>query len=238
MSEKERLVTAYHEVGHAIVGQLLENTDPVHKISIISRGQALGYTISLPTEDKFLTTRAELTDTMAMTLGGRAAEEIVFGEITTGASNDLEKVTESAKQMVMRFGMSERLGPRVFGHDRGQPFLGREFSSEPDYSDEIAREIDDEIRRIVESAHQTAKGLLGDNFEQLERISKLLLERETIEADEFVALLEGKPEDEVFRDDEESTPPAEPTPEPEPAARENTRPLPRPRPGFAGGDAS
>ena len=162
MSEKERLITAYHEVGHAIVGQLLPNTDPVHKISIISRGQALGYTISLPTEDKFLTTRAELTDTMAMTLGGRAAEEIVFGEITTGASNDLEKVTETAKQMVMRFGMSERLGPRVFGHDRGQPFLGREFSSEPDYSDEIAREIDDEIRRIVESAHQTAKGLLSE----------------------------------------------------------------------------
>ena len=128
MSEKERLITAYHELGHAIVGHLLPNCDPVHKISIISRGQALGYTISLPTEDKFLTSRAELTDTMAMTLGGRAAEEIVFGEITTGASNDLEKVTETAKQMVMRFGMSERLGPRVFGHDRGQPFLGREFS--------------------------------------------------------------------------------------------------------------
>jgi cell division protease FtsH len=239
MSEKERLITAYHEVGHAIVGQLLENTDPVHKISIISRGQALGYTISLPTEDKFLTTRSELTDTMAMTLGGRAAEEIVFGEITTGASNDLEKVTESAKQMVMRFGMSERLGPRVFGHDRGQPFLGREFSSEPDYSDEIAREIDDEIRRIVESAHQTAKSLLSDNSAQLERISKLLLVRETIEADEFVALLEGKPDHEVFHDDEESTPPAEPTPaEPERAPREPSRPLPRPRPGFAGGDAS
>ena len=209
MSEKERLITAYHEVGHAIVGQLLEHTDPVHKISIISRGQALGYTISLPTEDKFLTTRMELTDTLAMTLGGRAAEEIVFGEITTGASNDLEKVTESAKQMVMRFGMSERLGPRVFGHDRGQPFLGREFSAEPDYSDEIAREIDDEIRRIVESAHQTAKSLLNDNSDQLERISQLLLERETIEADEFVALLEGKPDHEVFKDDEESTPPAE-----------------------------
>ncbi len=160
MSEKERLVTAYHELGHAIVGHLLPNTDPVHKISIISRGQALGYTISLPTEDKFLTTRAELTDTMAMTLGGRAAEEIIFSEITTGASNDLEKVTETAKQMVMRFGMSERLGPRVFGHDRSQPFLGREFSSEPDYSDEIAREIDDEIRRIVEEAHQTAKDIL------------------------------------------------------------------------------
>ena len=128
MSEKERRVTAFHEMGHALVAHYLENTDPVHKISVISRGQALGYTISLPTEDKFLTTRAELSDTMAMTLGGRAAEELVFGEVTTGASNDLEKVTATAKQMVMRFGMSEKLGPRVFGHDHGQPFLGREFS--------------------------------------------------------------------------------------------------------------
>jgi cell division protease FtsH len=241
MSEKERLITAFHEMGHAIVGHLLENTDPVHKISIISRGQALGYTISLPTEDKFLTTRAELTDTMAMTLGGRAAEEIVFGEITTGASNDLEKVTETAKQMVMRFGMSERLGPRVFGHDRGQPFLGREFSSEPDYSDEIAREIDDEIRRIVESAHQIARGLLSDNREQLDRISNLLLKRETIDADQFVALLEGKTEDEVFaEEDEEAAKPAEPAPAAAPAAREGARPRPHtpPRPGYAGGDAS
>ena len=127
MSEKERRVTAFHEMGHALVAHFLENTDPVHKISVISRGQALGYTISLPTEDKFLTTRAELSDTMAMTLGGRAAEEIVFSEVTTGASNDLEKVTATAKQMVMRFGMSEKLGPRVFGHDHGQPFLGRQM---------------------------------------------------------------------------------------------------------------
>ena len=238
MSEKERLITAYHELGHAIVGHLLPNCDPVHKISIISRGQALGYTISLPTEDKFLTTRAELTDTMAMTLGGRAAEEIVFGEITTGASNDLEKVTETAKQMVMRFGMSERLGPRVFGHDRGQPFLGREFSAEPDYSDEIAREIDDEIRRIVEGAHQTAKELLDERREELDRISKLLLERETIDADQFAALLEGKPPEEVFADDEEPAKPAPPPPEPERPQREGARPNPRPRPGFAGGDAS
>ena len=144
-------------MGHALVGHFLEHTDPVHKISVISRGQALGYTISMPTEDRFLTTRAELLDTMAMTLGGRAAEEIVFGEITTGASNDLEKVTATAKQMVMRFGMSDKLGPRVFGHDHGQPFLGREFSTEPDYSDEIAREIDDEVRRIIEGAHERAR---------------------------------------------------------------------------------
>ncbi len=236
MSEKERLVTAYHELGHAIVGHVLPNTDPVHKISIISRGQALGYTISLPTEDKFLTTRAELTDTMAMTLGGRAAEEIVFGEVTTGASNDLEKVTETAKQMVMRFGMSERLGPRVFGHDRGQPFLGREFSAEPDYSDEIAREIDDEIRRVVEEAHQTAKDVLTEYRERLEGISRILLERETIDAEQFEALLGGASEDEVFGAEDEPSAP-EPAPEPEKPQREGPRPVPRPRPGLAGGTA-
>jgi cell division protease FtsH len=238
MSEKERLVTAYHELGHAIVGHVLDNTDPVHKISIISRGQALGYTISLPTEDKFLTTRAELTDTMAMTLGGRAAEEIIFSEITTGASNDLEKVTETAKQMVMRYGMSERLGPRVFGHDRSQPFLGREFSAEPDYSDEIAREIDDEIRRVVEEAHQTAKDILTEHREALDRISKMLLERETIDAEEFEQLLAGKPADEVFGDEEEGEEAPEMPPEPaEKPAREGPRPVPRPRPGLAGGSA-
>ncbi len=239
MSEKERLVTAFHEMGHAIVGHLLPNCDPVHKVSIIGRGQALGYTISLPGEDKFLTTRAELGDTMAMTLGGRAAEEIVFGEITTGASNDLEKVTETAKQMVMRYGMSERLGPRVFGHDRSMPFLGREFSSEPDYSDEIAREIDDEIRRIVEEAHQTAKDILAERREDLDRISNLLLERETIDAEQFVKLLDGAAAEDVFgaEDSEPEPPEAEPS-EPERApGREGPRPMPQPRPGFAGGSA-
>jgi cell division protease FtsH len=234
MGEKERLITAYHEMGHAIVGHFSEHSDPVHKISIISRGQALGYTISMPQEDKFLTTRAELQDTMAMTLGGRAAEEIVFQEITTGASNDLEKVTATAKQMVMRFGMSERLGPRVFGHDHGQPFLGREFSSEPDYSDEIAREIDDEIRRIVEAAHQRAKDLLGEHRESLTTISEILLKRETIEKEEFIALLDGKTEEETFGPDEvvdEQLPPGNAPADR--AGREAPRPLPRP--GLAGG---
>ena len=144
----------------------------------------------MPQEDRFLTTRAELQDTMAMTLGGRAAEEIVFDEITTGASNDLEKVTATAKQMVMRFGMSEKLGPRVFGHDHGQPFLGREFSSEPDYSDEIAREIDDEIRRIVESAHQRAKDILLAHHAMLDAGADALLARESLEQDELIALFE------------------------------------------------
>ena len=118
ISEKEKAITAYHEMGHALVGHFLEFTDPVHKISVVSRGQALGFTISLPTEDKFLTTKQELMDTPAMTLGGRAAEEIVFAEITTGAANDLEKATATAKQMIMRYGMSEELGPRTLGHDQ------------------------------------------------------------------------------------------------------------------------
>jgi cell division protease FtsH len=237
MSEKERRITAFHEMGHAIVAHFLENTDPVHKISVISRGQALGYTISLPTEDKFLTTRAELSDTMAMTLGGRAAEEIVFGEVTTGASNDIEKVTATAKQMVMRFGMSEKLGPRVFGHDHGQPFLGREFSSEPDYSDDVAREIDGEIRRIVEEAHQKARQMLEQHRQQLDYTSEILLRRETIEREEFIQLLDGKGEEEVFGPDEPIVPQpaALPPGDERRPEREGARPLPRP--GFAGGAA-
>src|ERR1700726_1088395 len=236
LSEQERKITAYHEMGHALVGHFLPNTDPVHKISVISRGQALGYTISMPQEDRFLTTRAELRDAMAMTLGGRAAEELIFSEITTGASNDIEKVTATAKQMVMRFGMSDRLGPRVFGHDHGQPFLGREFSTEPDYSDEIAREIDDEVRRIIEAAHQRARGLLTDHRHDLEKISEILVKRETIEKEEFLALLDGKSEEAVFGVEEDSQPelPAPPAPADRP---EREPPRVSPRPGLAGGTA-
>jgi cell division protease FtsH len=237
MSNKERKITAYHEMGHAIVGHFLPNSDPIHKISVISRGQALGYTISLPGEDKFLTTRAELQDTMAMTLGGRAAEEICFDEITTGASNDLEKVTATAKQMVMRFGMSEKLGPRVFGHDHGQPFLGREFSSEPDYSDEIAREIDDEIRRMIENAHVQATTILNEKRVELEKLSEILIKRETIEKEQFETLLEGRSEEEVFGS-EAPAPPEVPSVTGTPAERAGREaPRPLPRPGLAGGTA-
>ena len=161
----------------------------------------------------------------------------MFGEVTTGASNDLEKVTATAKQMVMRFGMSEKLGPRVFGHDHGQPFLGREFSAEPDYSDEIAREIDDEIRRIVEAAHVQAKEILNGHRDDLEKLSEILVKRETIEKEQFEALLSGQTEEDVFGA-EAPPPPEVPIPPAAPAerpGREGPRPLPRP--GLAGGTA-
>jgi cell division protease FtsH len=232
MTEKEREITAYHEMGHAFVGHFLEHADPVHKISVVGRGQALGYTISMPSEDKFLTTRQQLLDQMAMTLGGRAAEEIVFGEITTGASNDLEKVTGSAKQMVMRLGMSERLGPRVFGTDSGQPFLGRDMGSTPDYSDEIAREIDDEIRRIVEDAHQRATDILNDHRELLNTVSEILIRRETIERTEFLALLEGRHEDDVFDDEPPAPASGLPAAAEDEARTERPAPRPLPRPGL------
>jgi len=204
LTEKERQVTAYHEMGHAIVGHFMPHSDPVHKISIVSRGQALGVTISMPTEDKFNATKAELEDRMAMTLGGRSAEELVFDEITTGASNDLERVTATAKQMTMRFGMSERLGPRVLGHSHGAPFLGRDIHSEPDYSDETAREIDAEIRRIIEEAHARARAMLEEHKDDLERLSQILLRRETIEGEEFLKLLDGVSEEDVFRAKDEA----------------------------------
>jgi cell division protease FtsH len=230
LSEHERKVTAYHEMGHALVGHYLPNCDPVHKISIISRGAALGYTISLPAEDKFLTTKSALMDTLAMTLGGRAAEELVFHEVTTGAANDIEKVTSTAKHMVMRYGMSEKLGPRMLGRNHDMPFLGRDMGAEPDYSEEIAREIDDEIRRVIEEAHQRALMVLKEHMAELHKISELLIERETIDKDQFERLLAGEASESVFAEPE-----AEPAPEetPEPKRRPEPRLRPRPAPGVS-----
>jgi cell division protease FtsH len=221
-SEEERRITAYHELGHAIVGHYLDQDTDVHKISIIGRGQALGYTISLPREDRYLTTKKSLMGNLAMTLGGRAAEEIVFNEVTTGAANDLEKVTSTSKQMVMRFGMSEKLGPRVLGRNHELPFLGREMHAEPDYSEEVAREIDDEIRRIILEAHEMAHNVLREHMEELHRISNILIERETIDKEQFLRLLAGDSEVDVFPD-------AEPEPEPKAKPAEPRR-QPKPRP--------
>jgi cell division protease FtsH len=227
-SEEERKITAYHELGHAIVGHYLEQDSEVHKISIVGRGQALGYTISLPREDRYLTTKKSLMANLAMTLGGRAAEELVFNEVTTGAANDLEKVTHTAKQMVMRFGMSEKLGPRVLGRNHDMPFLGREMGAEPDYSEEIAREIDDEIRRIIEEAHQTAHRVLREHQDDLHRLSMILIERETIDKDQFERLLAGEAEESVFP---EELPVAEPVPADEPKRQPVPKPKPFPLPG-------
>jgi cell division protease FtsH len=229
LSEEERKITAYHELGHAIVGHYLEHTDDVHKISVISRGQALGYTISLPREDRYLTTKTALMEQLAMTLGGRAAEELVFHEFTTGAANDLEKVTSTAKQMIMRFGMSEKLGPRVLGRNHDMPFLGREMGNEPDYSEEIAREIDDEIRRVIEEAHDLAVKVLTEHMEHMHRLSGILIERETIDKDQFERLLAGEDESSVFP---EEAPAAEPeAPAEEPKRRPQPKPRPMPFPG-------
>ncbi len=226
LSEEERKITAYHELGHAIVGHYLEHTDEVHKISVISRGQALGYTISLPREDRYLTTRTALMEQLASILGGRAAEELVFHEVTTGAANDLEKVTSIAKQMIMRYGMSEKLGPRVLGRNHDMPFLGREMGNEPDYSEEIAREIDDEIRRVIEEGHELAVSTLKAHLDELHRISAILIERETIDKDQFERLLAGEAEEDIFREEtpeEAALPPAE-------ERRKAPKPKPRPIP--------
>jgi cell division protease FtsH len=229
LSEHERKITAYHEMGHALVGHFLEHTDPVHKITIVSRGQALGLTISLPTEDRYLTTKTSLMHQMAMTLGGRAAEEIVFHEVTTGAANDLEKVTSTSKSMIMRFGMSEKLGPRVLGRSHDMPFLGRDYGAEADYSEEIAREIDDEIRRVIEEAHELALTTLREHMDDLHKISVILIERETIDRDQFERLLAGEEEGSVFPEPE--TAPEAPAPHEEPKRERQPRTRPFPLPG-------
>ena len=231
LSEKERKITAYHEMGHALVGHYLENTNPVHKITIVSRGQALGLTISLPTEDRYLTTKSALMDELAMTLGGRAAEELVFHEITTGAANDIERVTATAKSMVMRFGMSEKLGPRVLGRNHDLPFLGRDMGSEPDYSDEVAKEIDDEIRRVLDEAHASATAVLRAHMNELHRLAAILIERETIDKDQFERLLAGESEESVFPPEEVTAPVADGELDAE--RKPKLKPQPRPIPGTA-----
>jgi len=188
LSESERKLIAYHEGGHALVGHAMPNADPVHKVTIIPRGRALGYTMALPTEDKFLTTRAEMQDQLAMLLGGRTAEELIFHEPTSGAANDIDKATQIARAMVTEYGMSERLGARKFGNGDSEPFLGMSQSHSRDYSEEIASAIDEEIKRMIEAAHDEAWEVLVEYRDVLDALVLRLLEKETVARKEVVEL--------------------------------------------------
>jgi cell division protease FtsH len=188
ISQQEREVVAYHEAGHAVVMHNLEHSDPVHKVSIVSRGMALGYTMPLPENDKYLRTKEAFSDEIVGLLGGRAAEEMVFGSITTGAANDLERSTQIAKAMVTRFGFSEVLGLRTFGQEQGNPFLGN-MSELRDYSEEMAQRIDEEIRQILDDAYQQAVDILTEQRDKLTRLAEALLEVETLDRTEFEALM-------------------------------------------------
>jgi cell division protease FtsH len=193
ISEKEKLVIAYHEGGHALVSHALPNADPVHKVSIIPRGRALGYTLTLPIEDKYLVTRSELNDDLAMLLGGRTAEELIFMDPTTGAQNDIERATKVARAMVTEYGMSDELGPMQFGQHHGEVFLGRDFAAQPDYSDEVAARIDAEVRWLIDNAHNVALDILTHYRSVLDNLANALMERETLETDEVMAILNPVP---------------------------------------------
>ncbi|MDD9369033.1 MAG: ATP-dependent zinc metalloprotease FtsH [Acidimicrobiales bacterium] len=181
MSDHEKRIIAYHESGHTLVGHVLEGTDPIHKVSIVSRGRALGWTLALPTEDKYLKTRTELVDTMTMLLGGRTAEELVFGDPTTGASDDIERCTEIARAMVTTYGMSDRLGPQQLGSKSGEVFMGKDYGHEATYSDDVAGQIDDEVRRLVDYAHDRARFILTTHRSTLDRLASSLVEKETLD---------------------------------------------------------
>lgn len=189
ISDKEKRLTAYHEGGHTIVGMLLDNTDPVHKVTIIPRGRAGGYTLSLPKEDKYYATRSEMLDELKVLLGGRVAEALVLKEISSGASNDLQRATQLARQMICEYGMSDNIGPVTFGHRQDQVFLGRDIARDKDYSEEVAAEIDKEVRAFIEDAYAATEKLLSDNLDKLHVIAKALMERETLEEEEINQLV-------------------------------------------------
>lgn len=189
ISDKEKRLTAYHEGGHTIVGMLLEHTDPVHKVTIIPRGRAGGYTLSLAKEDKYYATRSEMLDELKVLLGGRVAEALVLKEISSGASNDLQRATQLARQMICEYGMSENIGPVTFGHRQDQVFLGRDIARDKDYSEEVAAEIDKEVRSFMEDAYAATEKLLSDNIDKLHVIAKALMEKETLEEEEINQLV-------------------------------------------------
>ena len=190
ITEKEKEIIAYHEVGHALLAKLLKNCDPLHKVTIISRGMALGLTMTLPENDQVLYSKTQLLDRMAMTLGGRIAEEIIFNEITTGAQNDLEKVTDLARKMVTTYGMSDKMGPMTFGKRNEHIFLGRDFGHERNFSEEVASIIDREIKSLVEERYNFAREILLSNRDVIEEIVKVLLEKETLDEKEVDDIIE------------------------------------------------
>jgi cell division protease FtsH len=194
ISEKERQIVAYHESAHALVAKLLPNSDPVHKVSIIPRGGALGYMLQLPMEDRYLVTRSEILDRVAVMLAGRASEELVFNEVSSGAQDDLEKATKMVRRMIMEFGMSAALGPLTFGSKQDSPFLGRDIARDRNYSEEVAAAIDREVRRVVTECHETASRLLRENRDRLERLASSLIKKESLEGAELEELLESPAE--------------------------------------------
>jgi cell division protease FtsH len=193
MSEEERNLTAYHEGGHALVGFALPKLDPIHKVTIIPRGRAGGYTMALPLEDKYYEKRSELVDQLAYALGGRTAEEVVFGDPSTGASNDIERATTLARKMVMEYGMSERLGPLKYGQPDGEVFLGRDYTRGQDLSNEVAAAIDDEVRKLITQAHEEATQIITTHRDALDRIAAALIDQETLDADEVIAVFHDVP---------------------------------------------
>ncbi|GER89332.1 ATP-dependent zinc metalloprotease FtsH [Dictyobacter vulcani] len=197
ISEREKSITAYHEVGHALVARMLRNTDPVHKVSIVARGQAGGFTMLLPTEDRYLWSKPQFEDMLAYALGGHVAELITFGEVTTGASNDIERVTKIARSMVTEYGMSSLIGPMALGHKEELVFLGRDFGEQRNYSEQTAREIDEEIHRIIQEAFDKAYNILLQNKSRLILISERLIKEETLEGPTFEALFNQPPGDEA-----------------------------------------
>jgi cell division protease FtsH len=238
ISDKEKKVIAYHEAGHALVSHALPNANPVHKVSIVARGRALGYTLTLPTEDRFLVSRSEMIDELAMLLGGRVAEEVVFNEPTTGASDDIQRCTRIAKQMVTEYGMSD-LGPLALGQNESQPFLGRDFGHVKDYSDVVAAKIDAEVRRLVEEAHDEAREIVTKHRDKLDRMVERLMEKESIDKEEvaeiFAEVAKQAPSDPIersrLRRENRDTPGPEDSSEPEDRKRRTRPATPKPRLG-------
>ncbi len=229
ISDREKAITAYHEAGHALVGRMLKNHDPVHKVSIIARGMMGGYTRFLPAEDRYFWTKSQFEDMIAAALGGHVAEVLIFGEMSTGPQNDIERATNLARKMVCEYGMSEKLGPLALGHKEELVFLGREIGEQKNYSEKVAESIDEEIRRLIEQGYQTAENILREHIDKLHRIAQELIQNETVEGENLERIFQGLPPEPPTA----ATPPA-----PTPVVPPTTNPNPPPQPRFIPGPAT